>query len=122
MFTRVQALNVHRLAHTDPLIEEYYLVLRSQPWQRVRYLHIDLELDDLAQLTNRDIIWNVEAEEKLPKQLLFVDDLSVDWLDDDGQHGRVLEPEVFKLNLPLGCKRWRKRHVKQIEKKFVMIL
>ena len=84
------------------MIEENNLVLRCESLERVRYLHIDLEFNDLAQLTDCDIVRDMKPEEELSKQFLFVNHLRVYRLNDNGEHRRMLESKVLELNLPLG--------------------
>jgi len=99
---RVQTLHIHVLAHTDALVEKDHLFFRCQSLQWVRNLHIDLELNDLAEFADHDIVADVEAEEELAEDALVLYHLIVDRFDHDGQHRRVLEAEVLKLNFPLS--------------------
>ena len=90
------------LTNTDALVEENDFFLRGQALQWVRDLHINLELDDLAQLTYHDVVADMETEEEFAKKSLVLNDLIVDGLDDDSQHRWVLESKVLKFDLPLS--------------------
>ena len=56
MLIGVQILDFHRFTYTNPLIEKDHFVFGSQSLHRVRYLDINLEFDDLAQLSHRNVI------------------------------------------------------------------
>ena len=45
----------------------------------------------------------METEEELAQDALVLNDLIVDGLDHNGQHGWVLEAEVLELYFSLGC-------------------
>ena len=90
------------LTNTDALVEENDFFLRGQALQWVRDLHINLELDDLTQLTYHDVVADMETEEEFAKKSLVLNDLIVDGLDDDSQHRWVLESKVLKFDLPLS--------------------
>ena len=103
MFICVETLHVHVLADADALVEEDHFFFAGEPLQRVRDLHVDLELDDLAQFANHDVVAHVEPEEELPQNPLVLNHLVVYRLDHHRQHRRVLEAEVFELNFSLRC-------------------
>lgn len=83
MLICVEILDFHCLTNTDALVEEDNFVLWSQSLQRVGDLYIDLELNDLTQLSHGNVIGDVESEEKLAEDLLIVNHLSVDRLNND---------------------------------------
>ena len=78
MLVLIQCLDVHLLAHTDPLVEEDYFFFRSQSLKRVRDLDIYLKLDDFTELAHCYIIRYMEAEEELADDALVLNYLRID--------------------------------------------
>jgi len=66
-------------------------------------LGVYLELHNLRELTNCQVIGNVEPEEKLANKTLIVDYLRTYRLYYDCEQRGVLELKVFILYFPLGC-------------------
>lgn len=67
---RVQTLHVHGFTDADALVEKDYFFLGGEALQWVRDLHVYLELDDLAELTDHDVVADVETEEEFAEQAL----------------------------------------------------
>ena len=105
MLRSIESLDIHRFTDADSLIEEYDLLFSSKSAQWVRNLYIHFEFDDLTELSNRNIVRDMEAEEEFSQQLLFVDHLCVNRFDNDGEHWWMFETEIFELNFSLSYKK-----------------
>ena len=105
MLRSIESLDIHSFTNADSLIEEYDLLFSSKSAQWVRNLYIHFEFDDLTELSNRNIVRDMEAEEEFSQQLLFVDNLCINRFDNDGEHWWMFETEIFKLNFSLGYKK-----------------
>ena len=84
------------------MVEEHDALLLINAKRRVLDLRIDFELHDLAELSDIEVIADVETEEKLANYALSFDYFVVDAFDDYCQQSRMLETEVLVFNLALG--------------------
>ena len=62
----------------------------------------DLELHDFAQLSDVQVVADVESVEELAEQSLLVDHFAVDTFDHDAEKSGVFKAEVFILDLALS--------------------
>ena len=105
MLRSIESLDIHSFTNADSLIEEYDLLFSSKSAQWVRNLYIHFEFYDLTELSNRNVVRDMEAEEEFSQQLLFVDNLCINRFDNDGEHWWMFETEIFELNFSLGYKK-----------------
>ena len=84
------------------MIEEHHSFFRSESFHWILYFDVDFELHYFLQLTDVDVVANVESEEETANESLCINDFSVYRFYDNSKHRGMLKPKVFKLYLPLS--------------------
>ena len=98
----VDASDILTLTDGNPLVEEDHAFFSRQSLDRVRYFAIDLELHNFTQLTDSDVIRDMEAEKETANYSLALNHLLIDAFDDYSKQLWVLEFEILVFDLALS--------------------